>query len=135
MESNRHITDSVNEPPVLSVFAPCPKETPICLVTAASCWQLLHSNEILQIDFSQLLMSVPLSNWINRFLLDLSFYVGRTEEAHNLVKETKISNIEKNLRLLSLSIMQPQFNVIFQYAADIGKIKLINVLFFLDSSF
>lgn len=61
-------------------------------------------------------MSIPLSSWINRFLVDLAFYLGRSEEAHSLLKDTKIHNLEKNLRLMSLSVTHTTFNVsIFFY--------------------
>ena len=113
LDSKRRKSDSSSMPPYISVCAPCIKETPICLVTAAQCWQLLHSNEILQIDFSQLLLTVPLSTWINRFLIDLAVYVERTDEARTLLKDTNITNLEMNLRLMSLTVMQPNFNVIY----------------------
>lgn len=96
-------TETSMEPPQISVFSPCSAETQTCLVTAAHCWQLLHSNDILKIDFGQLLMSVPLSGWINRFLIDLAFYLGRNEEANTILKDTDCSEIEKKLRLLSLT--------------------------------
>lgn len=109
-------TEPSIEPPKISVFRPCSAETQTCLVTAAQCWQLLHSNEILKIDFGQLLMSVPLSGWINRFLIDLAFYLGRCEEAHTLLKDTECSEIEKKLRLLSLTGANPAtFNVSILY--------------------
>lgn len=97
--------------PHISVISPCTSETPICFVTAAQCWQLLHSNEILQTDFSKLLRSVPLSSWINRFLIDLAIYLGRSDEAHTLLKDTQFVGNEKNLRLLSLTMSQSTFNV------------------------
>lgn len=107
----RRQSDTTIEAPRITIYPPCTQETPICMVTAAQCWQLLHSNEILQSDFSKLLRSVPLSNWINRFLIDLAIYLGRNEEAHSLLKDTKCSNIEKNVRLMSLAAAQPTFNV------------------------
>lgn len=114
IDPNRLQNDNTIEVPKISVNYPCTSEIPICLVTAAQCWQLLHSNDILQLDFSQLLMNLPLSDWINRFLLDLSVYLGRNEEANKLLQDTKLSNVEKNLRLLSLTMIpQSNYNVNF----------------------
>lgn len=113
MKKRRKIDNNVDGVPHISVRAPCTAETPICFVTAAQCWQLLHSNEILQTDFSKLLRSVPLSSWINRFLIDLAMYLGRSDEAHTLLKDTQFSGNEKHLRLLSLTQSQSTFNVRF----------------------
>lgn len=100
------VTQDATAAPYISVFGGCTAETPVCLVTAAQCWQLLHSNDILKSDFSQLLMTVPMSGWINRFLIDLAVYLGRSEEAQQLmVKES--AGILRNLRLMSLG----NFNV------------------------
>lgn len=112
-DAKRRKADAILEPPKITVFYPCNKETPICFVTAAQCWQLMHSNEILQIDFGQLLMNLPMTvkSWLNRFLVDLAVYLGRGDEAHNILKDTKLSNLEKNLRNLSLTVSQPTLNV------------------------
>ncbi len=73
----------------------------------------MHSNDVLQIDFGQLLMNLPtaVKSWLNRFLVDLAVYLGRGDEALNILKDTKLSNLEKNLRNLSLTISQPTFTV------------------------
>lgn len=99
--------------PEITVFYPCNKETPICFETASKCWQLLHSNDVLQIDFGRLLMNLPMAvkSWLNRFLVDLAVYLGRNEEALNILKDSPMSNLEKNLRNLSLTVSQPTFTV------------------------
>lgn len=97
--------------PQISVVWPCTAETPICFVTAAQCWQLVHGNEILQKDFGKLLRSVPLSSWINRFLIDLAIYLGRSDEAHNLLKSNQSHGVENYLRMMSLTMAQSTFNV------------------------
>jgi hypothetical protein len=88
-------------------------ETSSCLKTAAKCWQILHSNEILQIDFSNLIMQIPIAKWISRFLLDLSIYLGRNDEANTLMESDSLemTMLEKNLRQLGLTMSQPSFNV------------------------
>lgn len=112
-DSKRRKADAILEPPKITVFYPCNKETPICFVTAAQCWQLMHSNDILQIDFGQLLMNLPMTvkSWLNRFLVDLAVYLGRGDEANSILEKTKLSNLEKNLRNLSLTVSQPTLNV------------------------
>lgn len=94
----------------IAVNPPCNVETPNCLITAAHCWQLLHSNEILQMDFGQLLMNLPITEWVNRFLLDLAVYLGRNDDIHaNL--QTQKDTLDKQVRLLSLSLSQGNINV------------------------
>lgn len=117
LTTQRRKTDaSMDAVPHISVVRPCTAETPICFVTAAQCWQLLHANELLQADFSKLLRSVPLSSWINRFLIDLAIYLGRSDEAHNLLKDSQTHGVEKHLRMMSLSMAQSTFNVSLQCA-------------------
>lgn len=62
-------------------------------------------------DFTQLLRGLPCSKWVNRFLIDLAFYAGRPEEAQAILKDTVLSNIDKNMRMLSLSLQQQNFTV------------------------
>ncbi|GAB0086990.1 Integrator complex subunit 10 [Sergentomyia squamirostris] len=100
-------TDTVHQ---IAVIPPCSGETPNCLITAAHCWQLLHSNEILQRDFGQLLMNLPITDWVNRFLLDLAVYLGRNEDIHaNL--QSQHDTLDKQVRLLSLYVSQGNINV------------------------
>lgn len=105
---------STLETPQISENWPCTQETATSFVTAASCWQLLHSNEILQMDFTQIIMNLPISSWISRFLLDLYIYLGRNEEITALLNDTNsrgISSLEKNIRFLSLMISQNNITI------------------------
>lgn len=110
-EPARMFTEPVMEPPHITVNWPCTSDVSVNFVTATQCWQLLHSNEILQMDFSQLIRALPCSLWVNRFLIDLAFYVGRPEDAQAILKDTPLSNVDKNLRHLSLTLQQPTFSV------------------------
>lgn len=88
---------------ITATALPCSTETAVCLATAANCWHLLHSVEQLQLDFSKLLRSVPLGEWIARFLVDLAVYVGSAEEARLvLAKDAQVGQLERNVRLLSV---------------------------------
>ncbi|XP_031637409.1 integrator complex subunit 10 [Contarinia nasturtii] len=110
-----------NEPPIKPPYREpniitnprCDKEVAILFRTAVQCWQLLQSNEILQIDFKQLLLSLPCSPYVNQFLVDLAFYLGQPEESQTLMNDSTLgtSNLEKNLRYLSLTLHQPTFQV------------------------
>lgn len=122
--SKRRRSDVTLETPQISDNWPCTQETATSFVTAASCWQLLHSNEILQMDFTQIIMNLPISSWISRFLLDLYIYLGRNEEMTALLNDTNsrgISSLEKNIRLLSLMICQNNITI--------QTIELINACF------
>lgn len=101
------------EPPSISTNFPCNKEVAISFRTAVQCWQLLHSNEILQMDFKQLLLSLPCSTYVNQFLVDLAFYVGQPEEAQTILNDSTLcsSSLEKNLRNLSLTMHEPAFKI------------------------
>lgn len=54
---------------------------------------------------------MTVKSWLNRFLVDLAVYLGRSDEALNILKDSKLSNLEKNLRNLSLTVSQPTLNV------------------------
>lgn len=128
-DNKRRKIDPILETPKIAVNSGCHSDTPGCLVTAAHCWQLLHSNEILQIDFSQLLLNLPVSVWINRFLFDLAVYLGHGEEILVLLKGPTAANMgvyEKNLRLLSLAqnqgtINSQTFEIILSCLSDLTK--------------
>lgn len=97
---------------MIVVSPPCSTETQTAFTTAANCWQYLTGSDHLQIDFSQLLVKLPLSNWVSRFLFDLAVYFGHYEEAKKLLNEMKISNIRQNIRILSLNVGQGPLTVI-----------------------
>lgn len=101
------------ELPNIITNPPCDKEVAILFRTAVQCWQLLQSNEILQMDFKQLLLSLPCSPYVNQFLVDLAFYLGQPEEAQTLLNDSTLgtSSLEKNLRYLSLTLHQTSFQV------------------------
>ncbi|KAG4071338.1 hypothetical protein HA402_004042 [Bradysia odoriphaga] len=74
-------------------------------------WQLMHSNDVLQIDFSQLLMNLHMQVKLNRFLVDLAVYLGRGDEALNILKQ-------KNLRNLSLTFNIQSFDFLMKILGD-----------------
>ncbi|XP_055635558.1 integrator complex subunit 10 [Toxorhynchites rutilus septentrionalis] len=105
----------VLEVPQVFVNGPVNPDATNCLVTSYNCWQLLHSNEILKTEFTQLVICIPaLSVWIKKFLIDLSVYVGQHEETHSLLQSQNANNmpqLEKNVRLFGVALMQGSINV------------------------
>lgn len=98
------------EPPHLTVSLPLDEEVAISFRTAVQCWQLLHSNELIQMDFKQLLLSLPCLSYISPFLIDLAFYVGRPDD-RAILHDSSLGTLEKNLRYLSLTLHQTTFQV------------------------
>ncbi|XP_001647882.2 integrator complex subunit 10 [Aedes aegypti] len=115
IDVKRRQMESVLEIPQVVVNGPVNPDAPNCLVTSYNCWQLLHSNEILKADFTQLIIRIPaLSLWIQKFLIDLSVYVGQHEETHSLLQSQNarnMSQLEKNVRLFGLALVQGSINV------------------------
>lgn len=105
------------EPPHLTVNAPLDEEVAISFRTAVQCWQLLHSNEMIQMDFKQLLLALPCSNYINPFLIDLAFYVGRPDD-RAILHDNSLGSLEKNLRYLSLTLHHPNFQVSNEFKSN-----------------
>ncbi|XP_053695260.1 integrator complex subunit 10 [Sabethes cyaneus] len=124
LDLKRRQLEPVLEIPQVIVNGPVNPDAPNCLVTSYNCWQLLHSNEILKADFTQLIICIPaLSLWIQKFLMDLSVYVGQHEETHSLLQSPNVrsmSQLEKNVRLLGLALAQGNINVhLFELMSNI----------------
>lgn len=105
--------EPLRESPHISAFPPCSPDTSTWLVTAAQCWQLLHSNDILQKDFKGLLRTVPTSDWVSRFVIDLSAYNGTLDVAKGALRnDLTVPSHEMYLRLLSDMVSQTNVDVI-----------------------
>lgn len=99
--------EPLRESPHISIFPPCSPDTSTWLVTATQCWQLLHSNDILQKDFKALLRTVPTSDWVSRFVIDLSAYNGTLDVAKGALRnDLTIPTQELYMRLLSDMVAQ-----------------------------
>lgn len=95
-----------NEPPQISLTTSLSKDLSKAFVHAAQCWQLLNTEQF-HCDFSKLLIRLPLSSWISRFLFDLAMYFGHTEEAKSLMEEMTIhSALVYNILKLTLDLLQ-----------------------------
>lgn len=102
----------MRETPEISIFAPCSPDTATWFVTAKQCWQLLHSNDILQKDFTALLRTVPTADWVSRFVVDLSAYNGSLDVAKGALRnDLTIPPRELYVRLLSDMVSQTSYDV------------------------
>uniref|UniRef100_A0A1I8M5R8 Integrator complex subunit 10 n=1 Tax=Musca domestica TaxID=7370 RepID=A0A1I8M5R8_MUSDO len=98
--------DPQMEPPQISLTTPTSKEISKAFVHAAQCWQLLNTEQF-QREFSKLLLTLPLSPWISRFLFDLAIYFGHQEEAKKLMLEMTIkSSLVHHILKLGLNLLQ-----------------------------
>ncbi|KAK7793853.1 hypothetical protein R5R35_014136 [Gryllus longicercus] len=75
-------------------------------IMAVRCWDLLHSTEYLEREFTKLSQHLRLNNtWLQGFLIDTAIYKGKFQEAIEkiLFQETTASTdcLQKNLRLAS----------------------------------
>lgn len=104
----RRHSDAFNQDSIkICVCDPCSQETPNCLITAAHCWQLMNSNELLQMESNQLLVRLPIGDWVTRFISDLSVYLGRVDDFQAILKTANVRDgIEKDVKFLSLAVLQ-----------------------------
>lgn len=109
MLQRRHSDTFGQEAIKIVVGEPCRPETPNCLITAAHCWQLMNSNERLQMESNQFLVRLPIiGDWVTRFISDLAVYLGRPDDFQAILKTTASvrDGLEKDVKLLSLAVLQ-----------------------------
>lgn len=106
----------LDEAPHISVHPPCPPTTSSSFLTALRCWQFLNGNELINMDFSRIVMTLPLNSWLNRFLMDLNVYTGEMcESSFSLIQDnTSIGQVEKNIRFLSLTVNNIMSTQVFE---------------------
>ncbi|XP_040151464.1 integrator complex subunit 10 [Anopheles arabiensis] len=102
---------AVLEIPHILVNAPVSPDAPNCLLACQSCWQLLHSNDVMKADFAQLILCIPqLSGWVQKFLIDLYVCAGQHEETATLLQastgNTAMSLLENSVRQFALTLVQ-----------------------------
>ncbi|XP_013112218.1 integrator complex subunit 10 [Stomoxys calcitrans] len=116
------------EPPQISLTTSTSKDISKAFVHAAQCWQLLNTDQF-QRDFSKLLLTLPLSPWISRFLFDLAIYFGHQEEAKKLMQEMTVkSNLVHHILKLGLNLLQGKltfegFECILKIMAELPSIS------------
>ncbi|XP_035900736.1 integrator complex subunit 10 isoform X2 [Anopheles stephensi] len=109
-EVKRRAHEGVLEIPHILVNAPVSPDAPNCLLACQSCWQLLHSNDVMKADFAQLILCIPqLSGWVQKFLIDLYVCAGQHEETATLLQAstgTTMTQLEKSVRQFALTLVQ-----------------------------
>lgn len=99
----RRHSDAFKESIKIHVAEPCDADTPNCLITAAHCWQLMNSTELRAMEKNQLLVRLPIGDWVTRFISDLAVYLGRPDDIKAILTGT---GVEKDVKLLSLAVLQ-----------------------------
>ncbi|PNF20874.1 hypothetical protein B7P43_G11190 [Cryptotermes secundus] len=77
--------DSSSLTPLLTVARPGNMVVVHNFLMAVRCWDLLHSSDSLERDFTKLSQHLKLDSWLNGFLIDATLYKGRFDEALNKI--------------------------------------------------
>ncbi|CRK87481.1 CLUMA_CG001282, isoform A [Clunio marinus] len=103
------LSDLMESPPLMNILheSPFPSEAAVSFVTAFKAQDLLQRNVIFFKDFNQLLFDLNITRHINRIVVDFAIYLRSNTDSYNLINNSKLSNLEKNIRMLSLVINAP----------------------------
>lgn len=98
------LSDHFETSPVMSILhePPFPPEAATSFLTAFKAQDLLQRNGIFFKDFNQLLFELNIARHINRIVVDFAMYVRINANSYTLVNNSKLENLEKNIRMLSL---------------------------------
>lgn len=95
---------------------PFPPDAATSFLTAFKAQSLLQRNVIFFKDFNQLLFDLNITRNIGRIVVDFAIYVRSNTDSYNLINNSKLSNLEKNIRMLSLVINSPNTTrEVFEY--------------------
>jgi integrator complex subunit 10 len=96
---------------------PFPPEAATSFLTAFKAQDLLQRNVIFFKDFNQLLYDLNITRKINRIVVDFAIYLRINADSYNLINTSnQFSNLEKNVRMLSLVINAPNTTrEVFEY--------------------
>lgn len=112
------LSDLIEAPPQLNILhePPFPPEAATSFLTAFKAQDLLQRNVNLFKDFNQLLFDLSIARSINRIVVDFAIYLRSNTDSYNLINSSKMSNLEKNIRMLSLVINAPNTTrEVFEY--------------------
>lgn len=112
------LSDLLEAPPSLNILhePPFPPEAATSFLTAFKAQDLLQRNVIFFKDFNQLLFDLSITRSINRIVVDFAIYLRSNTDSYNLINNSKMSNLEKNIRMLSLVINAPNTTrEVFEY--------------------
>lgn len=112
------LSDMIDSPPLLNILhePPFPPEAATSFSTAFKAQDLLQRNVIFFKDFNQLLFELNIARSINRIVVDFAIYLRCNTDSYNLITNSNMSNLEKNIRMLSLVINAPNTTrEVFEY--------------------
>lgn len=112
------LSDLIDSPPSINILhePPFPPEAAISFLTAFKAQDLLQSNVVFFKEFNQLLFELNIARSINRIVVDFAIYLRSNTDSYNLVFNSSLNNLEKNVRMLSLVINAPNTTrEVFEY--------------------
>lgn len=112
------LSDLMETPPLMIILhePPFPPEAATSFLTAFKAQELLQCNPIFHKDFNQLLFELNITRYISRIGVDFAIYIRCNTDSYNLINNSKMSNLEKNIRMLSLVINAPNTTrEVFEY--------------------
>lgn len=112
------LSDLMDSPPLMNILheLPFPPEAATSFLTAFKAQELLQRNVIFFKEFNQLLFELNITRYINRIVIDFAMYLRSNTDAYTLISNSKLSNLEKNIRMLSRVINAPNSTPeVFEY--------------------
>lgn len=112
------LSDLMDSPPLMNILhePPFPPEAATSFLTAFKAQELLQRNVIFFKEFNQLLFELNIARYINRIVVDFAIYLRSNTDSYTLINNSKLSNLEKNIRMLSLVINAPNTShEVFEY--------------------
>lgn len=93
-------------PPLMNILhePPFPSETLTSFLTAFKSQELLQRNVMFYQDFNNILFELNVTRHINRLVVDFAIYLRSSTDLRNLINNSKLSNLEQNIRLLSVGM-------------------------------
>lgn len=103
------LAEHIESPPLMTILhePPFPPEAATSFITAFKAQDLLQRNVIFFKDFNQLLYELSITRYINRIVVDFAIYVRSNTNSYSMVSTSNLSNLEKNIRMLSLVMNAP----------------------------
>lgn len=95
-----------DSPPLMNILheAPFPPDTLTSFLTAFKSQELLQRNVMFYQDFNKILFELNVTRHINRIVVDFAIYLRSSSDCYSLISSSKLSNLEQNIRLLSIGI-------------------------------
>ncbi|XP_067014792.1 integrator complex subunit 10 [Anabrus simplex] len=108
--------------PLLTVAKPA-TGTPVPVIhnflMAVRCWDLLHSSEILDREFTKLSQHLRLETWLQGFLIDLALYKGLFDDALTKLRALEVSGttalVRRNLHMAGTYYCQGLFSLSMEH--------------------